>query len=380
MKNQFLFILLISCAGAFAQNARFSQQWSVPAQFNPALVGRFDGKARLSVTSSWQRADSGNINHQNISAEFKLGRYKSSGDEAVIQTKFSKKEAQSVAAKETKDQVFNKKRTNGYWSGGVNYYHYGYKDCPIDANFIAFTGARHFYNRSNKMYGLAAQIAFVNGKLDETKGTAYEKEISGGGFRYPIKRNSASSLLQTSSSYTDINIGAYYAMNSEIVMFELGAALHHITSPVIDITKTDNESRMRRKVTAHALFRLKMNETWGAVLRNMYSKEGLYYRSRSYGDSLEIVCFWTGLELYKVNPAKNYNFNFGMYSRSFKTFMPYLNFNLNNFGTIRYSHEEPFNSKNFKAYNASRDELTVIYSFGRNTAPGTRFYKKMQYW
>ena len=383
MKNLVIVsMLLLMCMNLHAQNARFSQEWSTPAHFNPALTGRFDGKIKIATTYSWQKADSGNIDHQNVSVDFKLGGYKSSGDEATVQTKFSKKQAKSIAGKEAKDQVFDLKRKSGYWAAGINYYHYGYASCPIDAQFIAFSAARHFYNKSNKMYGVGAQLVYADGKLDENRGTAYEKEISGGGFRYPIslKERTPGVKLQTSMSYLDFNIGAYYAMNSEVVMFELGGALHHFAAPVIDITNTDNESRMRRRVTAHAIFRLKMNEQWGAVLRNMYWKEGLYYRSRSYKDSLEIVCFWSGLELYKVNPGKKTNFNFGLYTRSFKTFMPYININFSNWGNLRYTHEQPFNSKQFRAYNALRDEFTFIYTFGRNTEPGTRFYKKVQYW
>jgi hypothetical protein len=366
-----------------AQNARFSQIWSTPAHFNPALTGRFDGKLKVASTYSWQRADSGNINHSNVSIDIKLGKYKSSGDEATGQTKISKKQAQNIAGKEAKDQVFDLKTKAGYWAAGLNYYRYGNTNCPIDAKFLALSVARHFYSRSNRMYGIGAQVAYANGNLDENRGTSLEKEISGGGFRYPVSskdRNNISNPIKSSMSYLDFNVGAYYAMNSELVMFEIGASMHHLTAPVIDITKTDAESRLRRRITAHANFRLKMNEKWGAVMRNMYWKEGLYYRSRSYKDSLEIVSFWSGLELYKVNPAKKYNINYGLYTRSFKTFMPYLNINFDNWGNLRYTHEQPFNSKQFRAYNAVRDEISFIYTLGRNTSPGTRFYKKMQYW
>ncbi len=384
MKN-LLFTLSLSVWSVFAfgQNARFSQEWSTPAHFNPALIGRFDGKMKVATTYSWQRADSGNIDHQNISIDFKLGRYKSSGDEATLQTKFSKKQAKAISKKEAKDQVYDLKTKSGYWAAGINYYRYGYNSCPIEAQFMAFSMARHFYSKSNKMYGIGAQIAYANANLDESRGTHLEKEISGGGFRYPVSskdRVNAPSVIKNSMGYVDFNLGAYYAMNSEIVMFELGGSMHHITAPVIDITKTDDESRLRRRVSAHALFRLKMNENWGAVLRNMYWKEGLYYRSRTLGDSLEIVCFWSGIELYKTSLTKKYNVNYGLYTRSFKTFMPYLNINIANWGNIRYTHEQPFNSKKYRAYNAIRDEISIIYSIGRNTEPGTRFYKKMQYW
>ena len=380
MKNHLIILVLFIAANAisFAQNARFSQEWSVPSHFNPSLIGRFDGQARVSFLNSWQQTDSGKLNHENISAEIKLGKYKTSGDEPTGQKNILSVFSKSSSNKDAKDQIYSKTKQRGYWAAGVNYYHYGNTTAPIDAGFLAISAARHFYNRSNKIYGLGAQVAFANGELDESRGLKYDKEISGGGFRYPV--NNTGAPKKTSANYVDFNVGAYYGMNSEIVMFELGVAIHHITAPVIDITGTDKESRLRRKVAAHALFRIKANEKWGAIFRNMYWKEGLYYRSRTYKDSLEIQCFWSGVELYKINPAKKFNLNFGLFTRSFKTYMPYLNINVSNFGTIRYSHEEPFNSKQFRAYNAVRDELSLSLTLGRNSVPGNRFYKKMQYW
>ena len=290
MKNLlFSSILIFFVVSVDAQNARFSQIWSTPAHFNPALTGRFDGKVKVATTYSWQKSKRVNIDHQNISVDFKLGKYKSSGDEATIQTKISKREAKSIAKKEAKDQIYDVKSKAGYWAAGINYYHYGYANCPLDAKFLALSVARHFYNKSNKMYGLGAQVVYANGSLNENKGTSIDDEISGGGFRYPLSqrvRNLFTTPIKSSMGYLDFNMGAYYAMNSELVAFELGASMHHLTGPSIDITNTDSESRLRRRVSAHALFRLKVNEKWGAVFRNMYWKEGLYYRSRNINDSV----------------------------------------------------------------------------------------------
>jgi hypothetical protein len=112
----------------------------------------------------------------------------------------------------------------------------------------------------------------------------------------------------------------------------------------------------------------------------MYWQEGLYYRSKSFGDSLEIVSFWTGVEMYKTNPKSNINVNFGLYTRSFRTVMPYLNINLGHVANLRYTYEHPFNSNKYNAYSAQRNEVALILTLGRYTSPGTNFYKKVNFW
>jgi len=383
MKNQKLLIVLAMFISSltFGQNARFSQIWSAPIQFNPSLTGRFDGKYRLSALYSNQSADfpvEATLNHQNVSFDAKFGKYKASGDEAP-ETK-----AVSIANPSAgKDEIYSKNRMHGYWGAGLNYYHYGYKTSPFDATFISASLARHFYNKSNKYFGFGIQGTYASGKLDETKGTAYDMEISGGGFRYPTPSTPNGATIGTRKStktYVDFNGGAYYGMNTEAVMFELGGAMHHLFYPLNDAMGSDSESKLRHRITAHSILRLKLNPKWGIVQRNMYWQEGLYYRSKSFNDSLQIVSFWTGLEFYKIDPSKKINLNFGFYTRSFRTLMPYLNLNVTNFANIRYSYEQPINSKKFYAYNAKRSELALIFTYKRYTSPGTRFYRKTNFW
>jgi hypothetical protein len=128
------------------------------------------------------------------------------------------------------------------------------------------------------------------------------------------------------------------------------------------------------------MLRLRLNNTWGIVQKNLYWQEGLYYRSRDTADGYSINTFWTGLEFYKVDPAKDININFGFYSRSFKTLMPYLNIGLSRLANIRYTYEQPINSSKFKAYNAKRNEISLIITAGRQTKMASRFYKKLNFW
>jgi hypothetical protein len=391
MKFKYLFIisLLVLTIQVSAQNARFSQLWSAPTQFNPSLTGRFDGKVRGSVLNSWQTATlfvqetpairskhDLTMNHFNASVDIKLGKYRSSGDDATEDPAKSK-------GKEGKDKVQNGQKYSGYWGVGLNYYSYGHSTSPITGNFITLSVARHFYNKNNRIWGVGVQVAQANGSLDENRGKYYDKEISGGGFRYPYKYSSDDTLKKVGKgSYTDVNIGGYYGRVTEAVMFEIGGAMHHLFYPYNDLYNKNDKDHpaVRHRITAHSLLRLKFNSKWGIVQRNMFWQEGLYYRSRNVDDSLQITSLWAGLEFYKLNPKKYLNASFGLYTRTFKTLMPFVDLNLGRKINLRYSYELPINSRNFPAYNANRNELGLIVTAGRNTKPANRFYQKLNFW
>lgn len=369
--------MLFFTVNSFAQNARFSQIGTAAIQFNPSLTGRFDGKIRLSALSSWQETNAASMEHQNVSLDAKFGKYKSSGDDEST-TALSASSASSQ--KEGKDEVYKKSRVYGYWGAGLNYYHYGNSKSPLDAKFFSASIARHFYNKSNKMFGFGIQATYAEGKLDETKGSEYDREISGGGFRYPFTY--AVDPQKGSNNYIDFNGGGYYGMVTDAVMFEIGGAMHHLAYPKNDPRgNVDNESKLRHRVTAHSILRLRLNKNWGIVQKNMYWQEGMYYRSTKLnGDSAQIVAFWSGLEFYKVNPVGKINVNYGIYTRNFQTIMPYLNINLGKIANLRYSYEMPINSKKYTAYTAKRNEVALIFTYKRYTSPGTRFYKKVNFW
>jgi hypothetical protein len=389
MKSQkiLIVVLFLISFNAIGQNARFSQIWSAPVQFNPALTGRFDGRVRASSLLSFQNAIAQDsfyrkktvyMNHQNVSVDIKLGKYRSSGDESPENETIDENDSE-----EGKDKSGNKKKLTGYWGAGFNYYAYGHETSPIKATFYSLSVARHFYSKSNRIFGFGLQLTNANGVLDESKGKAFNKEITGGAFRYPyINSNTAIVDRAGSQSYTDVNVGAYYGRVTETVMFELGAAMHHLFYPNYDASDVEDkdEPSLRHRVTAHSILRLRFNDKWGMVQKNMFWKEGLYLRSRNTDDNLEITAFWTGLELYRTDPTGKINPNFGFYTRNFQTMMPYLNLNFGRFVNVRYSYELPINSIKFPAYSAKRNEVSLIITAGRQTAPGTRFYKKLNFW
>lgn len=376
-------IFLLGAELVGAQDARFSQIGSAPMSLNPALTGRFDGKARFIGLYSAMTTRKAENNHQNISVDFKLGKFRSFGDE---QTAASPSDNKKVV-KEAKDEVGKIRKLTGYWGIGLNYYHYGKDNAPLRASYYSASVARHFYSQRNKYFGIGAQVTYAEGDLDSRRNDPsrplnYDKEIAGGQFRYPRTGpgSNPTDVLISKKNYVDYNLGAYYGMVTEAVGFELGGAMYHLFYPKNDILNKDDETKLRHRVTAYSVLRVKLNQKWGLIQKNIYWQEGLYYRSRSFNDSLNIVAFWAGVELIKTNPRSSFNVNFGLYTRSFRTVMPYLNVNLGKFANLRYSYEFPLNTSKFTAYTAKRHEAALIFYYKRNTAPGVRFYKKTNFW
>ncbi|RYG53363.1 MAG: type IX secretion system membrane protein PorP/SprF [Chitinophagaceae bacterium] len=251
--------------------------------------------------------------------------------------------------------------------------------CPANSTkFISASLARHFYPRRNKYWGLGGQVTYAMGEVDETKGKEYDREITGDGFAYP--QGPITNRIGD-KNYIDANIGGYYGMVTEPVAFEIGGAMYHMFYPQDDVFDRDDEKKLRHRVTAHSMLRLKFNERWGIVQKNYYWQEGMYLRSKAFNaDSMHITDFWAGVEFYKTNPLKNTNLNFGLYTRSFRTVMPYLNMYLGKAVNLRASYEHPLNFKKYTAYTAKRAEVAMIFSFKRNTNPGTEFYRKVNFW
>lgn len=378
-------IFLLSSGFAFAQNSRFSQIGTAQMLLNPSLTGRFDGKIRLTGLYSAQTAKNvegtqrvtAKMNYQNIALDFKLGKFRSFGDE---QTTSNNTETKAVK-REAKDEIGKTRKITGYWGVGLNYQHVGEKDAPLAASFYSLSVARHFYSHRNKYFGIGIQGTYAQGDLDLDRGTGlnpYNQEISTGSFRFPQKNRA--DIVTSKKNYMDYNVGAYYGMVTEAVGFELGGAMYHLFYPHNDIYNKDDETKLRHRVTAFSVLRIKLNPKWGLIQKNIYWQEGLYYRSRNFRDSLNIVAFWAGVELIKTQPKTDFNFNFGLYTRSFRTVMPYLNFNLGKYVNLRYSYEFPLNSSKYTAYTAKRHEAALVLYYGRNTAPGVRFYKKTNFW
>jgi hypothetical protein len=260
-----LFLTVLSSFISFSQDARLSQIGTSALMLNPALSGRFDGQLKANSLFSWQKTERAFMPHQYFSIDYKLTKYKSLGDDidyvsdSLRSIKFPKKEAKEVVP------VINSKANKGYWSAGFNYYQYG-KDMlgvyqnvsPLSSKFYSLTLSRHFYLKKNKFIGVGIQTTYARGNLNENVGNEYDKEISGGGFRYS-NRNAAARVSM--NDYFDYNIGAYYGMISDQFSFEMGLAMYHLFYPKSDIFILDNETKLRHRVTLYNVFKFKRSPT-----------------------------------------------------------------------------------------------------------------------
>lgn len=366
----------------FSQNARFSQIWCAPIQFNPALTGRFDGKirfARLSSKQTSERPVSNQVNHENYTLDIKLGKYRSSGDERPS----GKNVENYVSAKDPALSQFTPNK--GYWSIGLNYYHYGSPTSCVDGKFYSGSIARHFYSLSSRYYGFGGQMTYAVGKLDASKGLIanYDIEINGGGFTLPKGKYLRDPRADGSVNYIDYNAGAYYGFNTEAVMFEVGYSMAHLFYPKNAFILDADMPSLRHRSCASSLIRVRLSKNFGLIQRNIYWKEGMYLKSTNENKDTtkQEPPFWAGLEFVKTNPNRDQNINFGLYFRSFRTIIPFVSVNINRAMNFRYSYETTvFSAKKYTSYTAKRHELAMVIVHKKYSTLGTKFYKKINLW
>ncbi|MBS4066029.1 MAG: hypothetical protein KGZ74_15825 [Chitinophagaceae bacterium] len=352
-----LFIIVFSTSGG-AQNARFSQISSAPITLNPALTGRGDGGADISVLSSWQNSKTTTITHQYFQIQFKSDLKRVADNKLVLIDSVTKKGNKKL------------KKVQGYWAGGIYYYQYGndltgitQNTTPIKASFVSGSVARHMYVPGNEKhyFGFGGSITFASGKVKEEQGIIFDKEVSGGGFTY---RTRPGNLRTGEKQYFDFNLGLYYGYKQEKAFYEVGFAVSHWHYPENSFFN-DAESKLRHRGSAHVLFGRSLNKKFNIIQKNVFWAEGLYYKSRASYDSAQILSMWNGIELRQKFSDKKLRFDYAFYSRSFRTLMPMVTVHLGRTFDVRLSHEWPINSSSFTAYSAVRTELFLSYVIGR---------------
>ena len=329
----FQILFLIVATQTFAQDARLSQIWSFPTMMNPAFSGKFDGSYRMGIGNSSQKSKLGAVNHQY----------------GFVDSRFEGKAT----------------GLDRYFGLGVSYYQYGNASLtPINAKFVAITGAHHFNLSKDGVHsmGVGTQLAFASASASEKNGI-YDKEINGGGFRW--NDFNPNGTRNNVSNYVDWNTGIYYRYRGTDLNIELGAAGYHYLHPKNSLITYDAEHRLRGRVVFHSKVDININPKKILTFQNIFWTEGLYWVSRSL-DKYNLVSNWGGLELSKAVPSDKIYINYGMYTRSFKTIMPYVSFISRNGFNLRASYEFPFNSTRYDAYTAKRFELSVHYIVGGN--------------
>ena len=360
-----LFLLTSFSNYSNAQNARFSQIYNAPVMLNPALSGRFIGTGRMGSLISWQNSNVTSIAHQNIYAEVKL---------------FSEK-----SKKNNDTTAFNISKEKNYFSITLNHYQYGddilgftQNLSPIKAQFTSITGAYHLNLTKDGRYyaGFGGQITNANATLDESIGTNYDPEISGGGFRY---RKTAQGNYKSEKGYFDVAAGLYLGFQTEEHLLEMGFGAYHLTQPENDLNN-DPDTKLRRRFSAYTNAYFKASPNSVLLFRNAYWEEGIYQASSSYKDSAYITAFYSGLEVINTQPKKNVHVNFGLMTRNFQSAIPSANVFLGNQFTTKLTYEVPFNKSIHPANNAYRFEMFLGYNFNKKRSEFSAKNRKNFMW
>lgn len=316
-----------------SQDARLSQIWSFPSMMNPSLVGASDDQFLAGLGYSNQKTKKSQVNHQY----------------AFLNGRFAKDYA----------------KTGKAFGIGASFYQYGsvnpINPSPLNAKFFALSGAYHIRLSKDESHilSIGSQFAFANATASE-KGSFYEKEINGGGFRWTDMDSSG--LRKDIAGYMDWNLGVNYKYTAENITIEAGVGAYHFTHPQMAVITPDKETKLRGRMVFHGKMDIQVAPKRALVFNNIFWTEGLYWRS-NWLDLYTLVANWSGVEFVKTDMSDNkFTMNYGLYTRSFKTVMPYLSAFPGRGVNLRLSYEIPIASQLYQSYTAKRFELSVQYT------------------
>lgn len=328
----FLLVLITTeTDDVFCQDPQLSQPWSLSSTLNPALYGGFNDDMKVGLGFSGQSSDLGKVNHQY----------------AYIDTKFEKRQN-------------SKGRKLGL---GASYYQYNNASSqiisPLNAGFYALGASYHSGISSNGFHSLSigSQIGYANGKANQ-QGAEYDPEINGGGFKWSnIESTGGNTDI---ARYLDLNAGINYRYDDGKMIIESGLSAFHVLRPGKSVFNNDNIAPINRRVVFHNKLNLHLSAKKRIEFSNILWLQG---KSDVFVSSFNQF----GVLLKNsYRPVNRFYIDYGLFTRSLKTLMPYI---LASTGTgldIRLSHEFPFvtNAK----YSVKRTELSLCYTIpGKNS-------------
>lgn len=350
MKKSTIFLLLfLAIKYCSAQDARISRPWTQSFLLNPALSGNFEGSVRVGTGGSWQENNGNKVAHQFTTEEIHISRKKTQED------------ADNQLQDGIKGPIDNR-------YVGLTFAHYGYgkdpyqiytNNNPINTNF--FSGAISYnFNLSKDMVhsmGFGAQMVYGSASFDETRGL-YDKEISGGGFQWTELRDTGK-IINGGLYYLDFNFGGYYRYQTDGISFEIGLGAFHYLWPKNSLKNISTSRKaLRARNVVHSSVEIALPNQRSIMYRNIYWKEGLYFRSNKI-DAYDMSAIWNSIELRDKNKEHLLKFSGGIATRNFQTFMPFLDLNVKNFINFSVSYERPLRLKTDANYFAKRLELGV---------------------
>ena len=172
----------------------------------------------------------------------------------------------------------------------------------------------------------------------------------------------------------DWNLGVNYAYLGDNIGIQAGIGAYHFTHPKMALITPDKDTGLRGRLVFHGKININVSPNRALVFNNVFWSEGLYWKSTAL-DLYTLVANWSGAEFVKTNISDDkFSMNYGLYTRSFKTVMPYLSLYPGRGINLRISYEFPIAFQLFQSYTAKRFELALHYTpsnWGRESGSRT---------
>ncbi|MEO8173947.1 MAG: PorP/SprF family type IX secretion system membrane protein [Sediminibacterium sp.] len=214
------FFITVCCSCLYAnytkaQDPHFSQYFSSPLTFNPALAGYFDGTQRLAINFRNQWSGGGD--------PYTTGTF--SFDTKLMQDKIGTNDRWGLGVHALYDQT----------SGGI------YKNAYV-ALSTAFNKGLDAYG--DQTIGIGIQASYARNSVDFSR-ISFSNQFNGNGFDMSVP--SGETINNQSISYVDLNAGLLYNYKDDAGnLFTFGASLFHILQPKLSFFSGNNNSLPRR--------------------------------------------------------------------------------------------------------------------------------------
>lgn len=321
----FLACLFLFSLKSHAQDPHFSQYFSSPLTFNPALTGYFDGKQRVSFNMRRQWAE--------IGEPYITGT--ASFDTRILTNHIGSNDKWGAGILALYDQS----------SGGI-----------LKNNYVAIsTGFNKGLDADGgHSIGIGVQAVFARNTVDFSR-ISFGNQFTSGGFDLSVP--SGETVSNQSVSYADLNAGILYNYKDENEnQFSFGASMFHMLSPHLSFFSNNNQS-LQPRYTVHA----------GANL-NIRNEDQLFLSAhimQQAGANEIVVGGAYGLAVGESDKA----LYVGAWLRANDAVYPYIGLHAANYQLgISYdiTSSELRHAKNF----ASSSELSFIYFFKAVTRKG----------
>ena len=218
----FLFSLCICTTGKtlLAQDPHFSQYFSSPLTFNPALTGYFEGTQRFTINLRSQWA--------NVGDAYTTGT--ASYDTKIMKGKIGDNDRWGIGVHALYDQS----------SGGI------FKNSYLSLS-TAFN--KGLDAEGDQSIGIGVQATFARNNIDFNK-ISFSNQFTGSGFDLSVP--SGETVNNRSVSFVDLNAGILYNykdLNGN--QFSFGASMFHVLRPKLSYFSGNNNS-LQPRYTLHA--------------------------------------------------------------------------------------------------------------------------------